>query len=211
MMHEQHDASHAQPGVSVAEAARLLGIAPSTVRRQIRLGQLEALREIRPQGSAWRVILPGGTTDCVSDHRPRAGAATADGASHAPPQEEGRTAPGAAPGATARPATREHAPLDIVAVTALVEALAAARTLADQRAETIAEMAERLGYVTAERDMARSELERLLATAPEAPTAPILADTSTAVLAPVRALWSRLWPVLGLLGAVVVLLLFRMT
>lgn len=165
-MHERIDASHAQRSVSVVEAARLLGIAPSTVRRQIRMGHLEAIREIRPQGSAWRVLLPGGTSDCVSEHRPRAGAATADGASHESPQEETRVNSPATVGATARPTTREHAPLDVLALTALVEALAAAQVLAEQRAETIAQQAERLGYVTAERDTVRAELERLRAPAP---------------------------------------------
>jgi len=53
-----------------------------------------------------------------------------------------------------------------LALTALVEALAAAQVLAEQRAETIAQQAERLGYVTAERDTVRAELERLRAPAP---------------------------------------------
>jgi hypothetical protein len=46
-------------------------------------------------------------------------------------------------------------------MTALMEAFTAASVLAEQRAETIREQAERLGYVTAERDTARAELERL--------------------------------------------------
>jgi len=44
--------------VSVAEAARELGISPETVRRWIKSGRLEARRAIRPQGTVWEVNLP---------------------------------------------------------------------------------------------------------------------------------------------------------
>jgi len=46
--------------VGIAEAARILGVSGETVRRRIHAGQIEAVREVRPQGSAWRVVLPVG-------------------------------------------------------------------------------------------------------------------------------------------------------
>ncbi len=159
-MHEPDDPSHTPRGVSVAEAARLLGIAPSTVRRHIRDGSLDAIRELRPQGSAWRVILPSDTSHGASEQRPRAGATTADGASHAPHQEAAHEPPRAPTGATA-PTAMRNGELNLIALTALVEALAATRDLAEQRAVTVASLSERLGYVTAERDAVRAELDAL--------------------------------------------------
>jgi hypothetical protein len=74
--------------------------------------------------------------------------------------------------------------------------------------ETIAAQAERLGYTLAERDVARSEVERLLATATatDAPTKPAPPETHKHASSPFAPLWARLWPVLGLPGAVVVAL-----
>jgi excisionase family DNA binding protein len=44
--------------VTIAEAARILGVSGETVRRRIHAGRIEAIREVRPQGSAWCVLLP---------------------------------------------------------------------------------------------------------------------------------------------------------
>ena len=46
--------------VSIAEAARQLGVSPDTVKRRIRAGELVALREPRPQGFRWLVELGDG-------------------------------------------------------------------------------------------------------------------------------------------------------
>src|SRR5215210_6611386 len=131
-MHERIDAPHKPQGIPVTEAARLLGVAPSTVRRRIREGTLEGIRELRPQGSSWRVILPSG----ASEQRPRAGSATADGASYAPPQEDEHATAGATPRATARPTTSEPVPASLV-LAALVDALGTAHQLAERHAGTI--------------------------------------------------------------------------
>jgi excisionase family DNA binding protein len=45
-------------GVSVEEAAHLLGISTNTVRRRIKQGSLQAERVSRPQGYVYRVYLP---------------------------------------------------------------------------------------------------------------------------------------------------------
>ena len=44
--------------VSVAEAARLLGCSVATIRRRIQRGDLRATTQARPQGSAYRVLVP---------------------------------------------------------------------------------------------------------------------------------------------------------
>src|SRR3954470_11296414 len=59
--------------VSVAEAARELGISPETVRRRIKAGQLEASRAIRPQGTVWEVSLPLTTSRGVAPVTPVTG------------------------------------------------------------------------------------------------------------------------------------------
>jgi len=44
--------------VSIAEAARTLGVSPSTVRRMVKAGRLVGESVLRPQGSAYVVRLP---------------------------------------------------------------------------------------------------------------------------------------------------------
>ena len=44
--------------VPVAEAARILGLSPTTIRRRIDAGELEAERVVRPQGTAFLVKVP---------------------------------------------------------------------------------------------------------------------------------------------------------
>jgi excisionase family DNA binding protein len=43
---------------SVLEAARLLGVSPTTVRRMVRAGTLRAERVLRPQGHTFVVLVP---------------------------------------------------------------------------------------------------------------------------------------------------------
>jgi len=113
---------------TVADAARILGVSESTVRRLVRTGRLEAERVERPQGHAWLVKVPSPVTDQPStDHH--LGATT-------PTNQSG-------PGAMAAWVSSVLDPL--------VLELRMSR-------ETIAGQAERLGYVTAERDAARAEL-----------------------------------------------------
>jgi len=44
--------------LTVSEAAEALGVSHMTARRMIQRGQLEAERVLRPQGSAYFVLLP---------------------------------------------------------------------------------------------------------------------------------------------------------
>src|SRR4051794_32179921 len=54
-------------GVTVAEAASILGVSTATVRRMVKRGQLEGQRVIRPQGSAFLVMLPVDTAGVTED------------------------------------------------------------------------------------------------------------------------------------------------
>jgi excisionase family DNA binding protein len=45
------------PTVTIAEAARLLGVGEQTIRRRIKRGELVAERTPRPQGHEWRIRL----------------------------------------------------------------------------------------------------------------------------------------------------------
>jgi excisionase family DNA binding protein len=40
-------------GVTVAEAAAILGVSTATIRRMVKRGQLEGQRVVRPQGTAF--------------------------------------------------------------------------------------------------------------------------------------------------------------
>jgi len=60
--------------VSVAEAARILGVSPQTIRRRIKRGILQAQKVDRPQGFTYRVDVP----DEVIDQVPPARDATPD-------------------------------------------------------------------------------------------------------------------------------------
>ena len=44
--------------VTIREAAERLGVSPDTIRRRITRGQLQAVKEPRPQGFVWMVELP---------------------------------------------------------------------------------------------------------------------------------------------------------
>jgi excisionase family DNA binding protein len=139
--------------VTIAEAARILGVSGETVRRRIHAGQLEAIREVRPQGSSWRVVLPirksvettrgGHTTPRVETD-----------------QEEKQVTDATSVEAT--PATTDVASSAalVASISRLIVELAEVRTISDRRADRVVEV---------ERDNARliAELE---ATAAEAIT-----------------------------------------
>jgi excisionase family DNA binding protein len=52
------DTSGTYQRVSVLDAARLLGVSPTTVRRMVRTGSLQAERVLRPQGHTFVVLVP---------------------------------------------------------------------------------------------------------------------------------------------------------
>ena len=48
------------------EAARLLGLSPTTVRRMVRAGTLQAERVLRPQGHTFVVLVPTSSQPAAS-------------------------------------------------------------------------------------------------------------------------------------------------
>src|SRR4051794_2332883 len=52
---------------TLPEAARILGVSESTVRRLVKAGKLEAERVLRPQGHVWMVRVPAPSTDPPAD------------------------------------------------------------------------------------------------------------------------------------------------
>jgi excisionase family DNA binding protein len=71
-------------GVTVAEAAAILGVSTATVRRMVKRGQLEGQRVIRPQGSAFVVMMPAhasGITEDTTATQQSAGVTSRDNAS----------------------------------------------------------------------------------------------------------------------------------
>jgi excisionase family DNA binding protein len=70
--------------VSVLEAARILGISPTTVRRMVKAGTLQAERVLRPQGHTFVVLVP-------SDSQPDATTrqqVSAEARTEVPPSEQ---------------------------------------------------------------------------------------------------------------------------
>src|SRR5215211_2385217 len=52
---------------TLPEAARILGVSESTVRRLVKAGKLEAERVLRPQGHVWMVMVPAPSSDLPED------------------------------------------------------------------------------------------------------------------------------------------------
>ncbi len=64
--------------VGVLDAARILGVSDSTVRRLVKAGKLEAERVERPQGHVWLVRVPAPATDPSGTRQRLAAAAGAE-------------------------------------------------------------------------------------------------------------------------------------
>ena len=66
------DATVATAPVTVEQAAAILGVSVSTVRRRIRDGSIRAEEARRPQGPVWLVYLPADATSATTSDRPAA-------------------------------------------------------------------------------------------------------------------------------------------
>lgn len=117
--------------ISVDEAASRLRVSPSTVRRMIRDGKLQAEREQRPQGEIVRVLWPAAVADARDVPPP---------ATPAMPAMPSSEPPGSAP--TTAPANDLPAALS-VALGPLNEALAAERAERQKLAQENAQLRER--------------------------------------------------------------------
>jgi excisionase family DNA binding protein len=63
--------------LSLAEAAQRLGLAPDTVRRRLKRGELPSRRVVTPQGYCWQVRLPRAQATDTEPSRPHVDAAQA--------------------------------------------------------------------------------------------------------------------------------------
>lgn len=132
--------------VTIEQAAALLGVSASTIRRRIRAGTLQVTETRRPQGTVWLVHLPPGV-------RPASATDTVDTA----PVD---TAP------TAQPAPAESMALVIQTTIAtvlgpLVAELGASRQANERQAGEIADLREQRGRQTAELERAASTIVAL--------------------------------------------------
>jgi excisionase family DNA binding protein len=167
--------------VTIEQAAAILGVSASTIRRRIKSGALRVEETRRPQGVVWLVHLPSGATV-------GAGAATVDTASVT------TTASTPAPPGEAIAAMIQATLTPIIAP--LVAELAASRQANERQAETIARQAEALGELRVELASAQAKIATL-----DAPTAPQPPEPSTE---PWRR-WRYLWPLLAFLTVLALL------
>lgn len=125
----------ATTAVTIEQAAVILGLSPSTVRRRIRAGVLRVEEVSRPQGIMRLVYLPDGVDPAVTQVSGLTGVAA--------------TTPATDPGAAMIAYTQT---LLVPLVTALERSEARGR----DQAEQLGRLAERLDSITAELDMLRA-------------------------------------------------------
>lgn len=175
--------------VTIEQAAALLNVSASTIRRRIRAGSLQVTETHRPQGTVWLVHLPPSVT-------PAAEAATVDTA----PVD---TAPTAQP---APPLAQAEAISGLVQATVatvlgpLVGQLDAQRQTIERQADTIADLREERGRQSAELERAAGTVVALNA---ENETLRA-AQAATVVPASIGSLLTRLWPLWAVLTVLVV-------
>ena len=132
--------------VTVAEAATVLGISPATVRRMVKAGTLTGERVVRPQGSAFVVLLPEDASAARHD---------ASGTRHdAWSVERSNASPDASQGAAL-------AAWAVTLMAPLAEANARQHDTIERQAETIRDQAETIGRQGAELERATSTVVAL--------------------------------------------------
>jgi excisionase family DNA binding protein len=201
-------------GVTVAEAATILGVSTATVRRMVKRGDLEGERVLRPQGSVFVVRLPPDAIHATAGDQHAAGTLHESGV-----MPRSNTSPG-----EQLAAWSETFLLPLVAVN-------------ERQAARIEELARENGRLSAERDAAWVEIERATPTitalsgrleeaaatvevlraelqAAHSPESPQEALTAVGAVpppvdssAPLPGVWMRWGPVLAVLGMVVVIAL----
>ena len=128
--------------VTVEQAAAILGISASTVRRRIRAGTLRAEEARRPQGAVWLVSLP---EDALPD--------------------AGQASPAAAPVATAPAAQTEALATWAASLLVPIAAeLGEARQTIERQAAQLVGKEQEIGVIREERGRLTAELERAAST-----------------------------------------------
>lgn len=136
-------------GVSVSEAARVLRVSPGTIRRRIAQGTLRAERMIRPQGTAWSVILP---VETLAEYP-----TTIRGRSKGAPSSERTTT-------QMLYAPKNQDLMDagpVEPITRLIDELAEMRAVAERRSEELVRQAETIGRQAAELEHSASTVVSL--------------------------------------------------
>jgi hypothetical protein len=171
--------------VSVADAAHRLGVSVATVRRRIRAGELVAERLIRPQGSAFVVRLPLDASARVGD-------------TYDTEQEPGVTTRTQASAPEAMAALIQATLTPIIAP--LVAQLDAHRQTVEHQAETIGQLREDRGRLSAELAGAQAEIQALASSAASGSAQPASRLPGTFLRA-----WARMdWLIVALVVAVLV-------
>jgi excisionase family DNA binding protein len=164
---------------TLPEAARILGVSESTVRRLVKAGKLEAERVLRPQGHVWLVNVPSPSMDAAGT---RQQVSTAEGG-HPP---------------TADPL----AAWTRTVLEPLVAELSLSRQTIERQAQQLGDLREERGRLTVELEHARAQLAA--AEVPREPDPPIEPPPTPAPAAPTpngqkltAPWWSRWWGWLG--------------
>lgn len=132
--------------VTIEQAAAILGVSASTIRRRIRAGSLQVEETRRPQGVVWLVHLPPGTRSATVE----------------PPIDTGpvtTTATTATPVADAMAALIQATVTPVLAP--IVAELAATRQAGEAKDATIRDQAETIGRQGAELERATSTVVAL--------------------------------------------------
>jgi excisionase family DNA binding protein len=155
-----------QPGLSIHEAAVMLGVSPNTVRRWCSNGRLRSERVKRPQGEMIRVFVDRNTGQVPTDVPD--GEVPGNVPIEVPPPHQEQASDDRA---------RAEAMVSLIRTTIgtvlgpMVAQLDAHRQMVEHAQGQIVWQAEMIGRLTAERDAARAELEALKAqhrTSPDA-------------------------------------------
>ncbi|HZO26941.1 MAG TPA: hypothetical protein VFH48_13245 [Chloroflexota bacterium] len=169
--------------VSVAEAARRLGVSTATVKRRIRDGTLEAEPLSRPQGIEYRARLPRDVTVPLA----------APASDVSPPLTERSGSEPAALMGSAHVTTQDVSAAITAAIAPLAERLAVQDATIARQAETIASQADAIAELREDRGRLTAELaaahERIAALAApqqlvEASTAPEVVDLTSGGMPP---------------------------
>lgn len=171
--------------VTIEQAAALMGVSASTIRRRIRAGALQVEETRRPQGTVWLVHLPPGVS-------PAAEAATVDTA----PVDTTATAQPAPALAQAEAMTSLIQTTIATVLGPLVAELAASRQQNERQGEQLVSQAGTIGRLEAQLEAERAKSTLLARTAPE----PVEPPPTTTV--PVWRTWVQ-WVTLALATAII--------
>jgi excisionase family DNA binding protein len=178
----------ATTAVTVEQAAAILGVSVSTVKRRIRAGLLRAERVSRPQGTVWLVERPAAVTG-AADQRSAAASVAATTAVTGVDDEARREPRLVAPQPQAEAMATLMQTTIATVLGPLVAELAVCRQTNERQAETIGELRARVATLEAENG-------HLAASGAAQPPEPITE--------PLR-LWQRSWAVYGAVGLLVVI------